>query len=83
MDTKIPGSDMTEAAQLKARDEAFEKFLSEPATKFLLSYVPESKDVDAVRTILRSSFDTGFQCGGAFFVADLLKTIFAAKMKRP
>lgn len=67
--------DTSEAAQNKAKDEAFAKFLEEPTTKFVLTFIPEGRDADAVRTILRASFNAGFSCGGGFFVGDLLKTL--------
>lgn len=67
----------SEAEQLAARDISFAKFLEEPTTKFVLSFIPEGRDVDAVRTILMASFDAGFNCGAGFFIGDLLKTLMA------
>lgn len=75
-------SDISESAQKKVRDEEFAKFLDDPTTKFILSFVPEGRDADAVKTILRAAFDKGFSCGGGFFVADLLKHMTAAERDR-
>lgn len=68
MNTDDMKSDMSEAAQMKTKDEAFATFLAQPATKFILSFIPEGRDADAVITILRASFDSGFSCGGGFLV---------------
>lgn len=69
-------------AQKRAKEESFGKFLDLPTTKFILSFIPEGRDADAVKTALRSAFDAGYDAGGAWFVGDLLKTMLSEKLKR-
>lgn len=83
MNPDLMKSNIGEEAQAKAKDAAFASFLDMPTTKFVLSFIPPGKEEDAVKTVLRASFDAGFGCGAGFFMTDLLKTLMLAKDKRP
>lgn len=61
----------------KHAEEAFRNFLDAPMTKFVLSYIPEGRDADAVKTVLRSAFDTGFSTGSSLVMIDVLKMIMS------
>jgi len=72
----------TDAEKMEAKDSAFSKFLDLQTTKFMLSFIPEGREADAVKVILRSAFDAGYDCGGGACAADFLHTIMAASEKR-
>ena len=65
-----------------AKDQAFQKFLDQPTTKFVLSFIPPGKEVEALRVALRAAFDAGYECGGGQCASGLLRTIMEAERDR-
>lgn len=58
------------------RREAFDRWMDEPLTRMTVSMIPSSdRHRDALITLLRSAFETGFNCGGAAFAIDVLDSV--------
>jgi hypothetical protein len=65
-------------AKTKATQEAaFQRFMTKPETKLLVSMVPQANPPEAIETLLRSSFDAGFGVG----MGDTLGLVLDAMLK--
>ena len=56
----------------KAHDERFIQWLGEPTTKLLTSLIPSSENPDALKTVLRSAFDSGVGSGQSEILIELM-----------
>lgn len=74
----------TERAEEDAREknEAFEKFLSNPTTQLLISLIPPSQTEDAVKTVLLTAFDAGYSIGLGRAVKGIIKAMMSKEERR-
>lgn len=70
-------SEAEQAAQRK--EESFERFLGLQSTKFVLSFIPEGREADAVRIALRAAFDAGHDAGSGATASSFLQAMLATR----
>jgi hypothetical protein len=66
-----------EASMTRARKADFDNWMGQPATRFLMSMIPEGERQEALQTLLQGAFEAGFASGSATvavsFVSELMK----------
>lgn len=64
-------NDMT--TRMDARDSTnFDKFMARPETKLMLSLIPPADNPDAMKVLLRASFDAGVSSGSGTIIGEML-----------
>lgn len=74
---------MDAATQERKSDEAkktmFAKWLDEPMVRMGLSTIPAGDRADALRLLLQSAFDAGFQAGSGNILGNFLEAMLSRK----
>jgi len=65
-------NDAREQERQKARKTAFEKWLEEPMVRLGMSMIPAGEKDDALKMLLQSAFDSGFNTGGGVMALEML-----------
>lgn len=55
-----------------AQKSGFETWMNSETTRFMVSLIPAMDNKDALITLLRSAYASGFSCGSTAFAVDML-----------
>lgn len=74
--------------QLKAKEDSdkskgFDSFMARPTTRLLLSMIPAGEHQDALRTLLREAFDTGWGHGSGSMLGIMLEQVMRGPQRAP
>lgn len=65
------------------RKESFDKWLSRDETKLIVSLLPASEPPEALYSLLRSAFSSGFDSGASDIASMMIEGMFASMKEGP